>query len=346
MLTDPLRTWAPPETWHQITTLDTHTAGEPLRIITSGYPVLLGHSILARREDVKTKWDHLRKALMWEPRGHREMYGCILTPPVTGKAAFGVLFLHNEGYSTMCGHAIIALAKVAVRTGLVHAKAPLTQLSIDTPAGLVHAQVAYDGSDVSHVSFANVPSFVAALDETIDVEGLGSVRYDLAFGGAYYAYLDAVDFGLRCIPEEHDQLISLGRRIKAAFEAQKTIQHPFEADLGYLYGCIFIAPALTHGVHSRNVCVFADGQIDRSPTGTGVSGRVALHVAKEELALGETIVVESILGTTFTGTAQSYVTFGPYDAVIPVIGGDAFITGRHTFFIDPKDPLQHGFMLA
>ncbi len=337
--------WEPPQDWLRITTLDVHTAGEPFRVITAGFPDLPGETILERRRYARENLDHLRTALMWEPRGHADMYGCIVTPPVGPEADIGVLFMHNEGYSTMCGHGIIGITKVALETGLLPAEAPQTTVKIDTPAGLVTAHARMDGARVKSVYFHNVPSFVLALDETVEVPGLGEVRYDIAFGGAFYAYVRAQDVGLTCAADEFRPLIEKGMAIKRAIMASRSIPHPFEEDLSFLYGTIFVAPALGEGVHSRNVCIFAEGEVDRCPTGTGVSGRLAIHHARGEVGLDELIVVESIIGTRFSGRIVETTTYGPYSAIIPEIEGTAHFTGRHEFWIDPQDPLRDGFIL-
>ena len=338
-------TWSPPSDWVRITTIDAHTAGEPFRVIVGGFPDLSGETILARRRDARDRLDHLRRALMWEPRGHADMYGCIVTPPVTPEADFGVLFLHNEGFSTMCGHGIIGIATVAVETGMVRAREPETTIRIDTPAGLVTAFADVKGGRVGQVRFRNVPSYVVALDDGVDVPGLGRVRFDLAFGGAFYAYVAAETLGLSCLPDEYRRLIETGMAIKRAVVSHRVITHPFEPDLGFLYGTIFVAPARRANVHSRNVCVFAEGEVDRSPTGTGVSGRLAMHHARGEIADRETIEIESIIGTSFTGRVVETTTFGPHRAVIPEVAGSAYITGRHEFLIAPDDPLRGGFLL-
>ena len=337
--------WKSPEDWLKITTIDAHTEGEPFRVITGGFPDLLGETILARRRYAKTHLDHLRRALMWEPRGHADMYGCIVTPPVSPEADIGVLFMHNEGYSTMCGHGIIGIATVALETGMLPMTEPETIIKIDTPAGLVTAHARVSEGRVKSVYFHNVPSFVLALDETVEVPGLGKVRYDLAFGGGFYAYVQAEDVGLTCTPEDFRALIEKGMAIKRAVMATRPITHPFEEDLGFLYGTIFIGPPLDEEAHSRNVCIFADGQVDRCPTGTGISGRLAIHNARGEVSLNQPIVVESIIGSRFTGSIVETTTFGPYSAIIPQVEGTAHITGRHEFLIDPTDPLRNGFIL-
>jgi trans-L-3-hydroxyproline dehydratase len=196
------------------------------------------------------------------------------------------------------------------------------------------------------VTFRNVPSFVLGLDEVVEVPGVGWVKYDLAFGGAFYAYVDATSLGLRCLPGEHARLIEAGMAIKRAVMASRPIQHPDDPDLGYLYGTILIAPAVGAGAHSRNVCVFADGQVDRSPTGTGVSGRMAIHHARGDVRAGEPLVVESLVGSRFTGRVVGTTTVGSHAAVIPEVSGEAHITGRHEFAIDPADPLAHGVFLG
>lgn len=336
--------WTPPQDWRRIRTIDAHTGGEPLRILLDGMPDLPGSSILDFRRAARSQHDALRTALMWEPRGHADMYGCWITPPVTEEADFGVLFLHNAGWSTMCGHGIIAVTKVAVETGLIPSRGAVTVVRIDSPAGLITATAHVDDDLVTSVSFRNVPSFALALDQQIEVPGLGAVRYDLAYGGAFYAYVQANDVGLMCTPEEHDRLIDVGMRIKRAVMASRPIPHPFEDDLSFLYGTIFIAPPLNEGADSRNVCIFAEGEVDRSPTGTGVSGRMALHHARGEVAIGEPLVIESIVGSHFTGRVVEETTCGPHAAIIPEISGTAHITGLHTFVIDPEDPLADGFI--
>jgi trans-L-3-hydroxyproline dehydratase len=337
--------WQPPPGWLRLTTLDAHAAGEPLRIVTGGFPDLPGATILEKRRFARENLDHLRKALMWEPRGHADMYGCLITEPVTPGSHLGVLFLHNEGYSSMCGHGIIALTTAVCECGLVALPEGLQALRIDTPAGLVEAAPNWRDGRVESVSFLNVPSFVHSLGRRVDVPGVGPVACDIAFGGAFYAFCRAEALGVRLVPEEFRKLIDLGMRVKTAVMDTLPIRHPFEPDLGFLYGTIIMGPPHDAGHFGRNVCVFADGEVDRSPTGTGVSARAALHAAKGEVALGEAFVVESILGTCFTGRAVRKVPFGPYEAVVPEVTGSARLTGRNEFWIDPADPLGHGFML-
>jgi proline racemase len=318
-----MKNWRAPQHWRKITTIDAHTAGEPFRVITSGFPEIQGSTILARRRFVKEHYDHLRTALMLEPRGHADMYGCLVTPPVTPGADFGV----------------------PLETGLVAMQAPQTTLRIDTPAGLVTSRALIRDGRAASVAFRNVPAFVLGLDQVVEVPGLGRVCYDLAFGGGFYAYVQAADVGLRVCPEHLHALIDTGMAIKRAVMASRPIPHPFEDDLGFLYGTIFIGDPEGSGAHSRNVCIFAEGEVDRSPTGTGVSGRLAIHHARGEVAIGEPIVIESIIGSTFCGTVSEETAFGPHRAIIPEVAGSAHITGRHEFLIDPDDPLKDGFVM-
>ncbi|MFB6183901.1 MAG: proline racemase family protein [Haloarculaceae archaeon] len=334
--------WTIPEAWTRIETIDAHTGGEPLRIVVDGLPPLEGETILDKRRYMQRELDDYRQALMYEPRGHADMYGAVLTDPDDERADLGVLFTHNEGYSTMCGHGIVALGTVLPETGLYDA----STIRIETPAGLITATVNRDGDRVESVAFENVPSFVYARDRAVDVPGLGRVEYDVAFGGAFYAYVSAADVGVGLGTDDAADLVDAGRAIKAAVADDLEIEHPHEDDLSFLYGTIFTGdPAAGSDADSRNVCVFADGEVDRCPTGTGVSGRLALRADDGRLDPGERFTVESIVGSTFTGWYDETATYGGYDAVVPTVRGSAHVTGSHTFVLDPDDPFQTGFFL-
>ena len=335
-------TWTPPSDWTCITTIDAHAAGEPLRVITGGLPSIPGDTILAKRRYAREHLDHIRRALMFEPRGHADMYGCIPTEAVTPDGDLGVLFMHNEGYSTMCGHGVIALVTVLLETGMLE---PREVIRLDTPAGRVTAKPNLDGKRVRSVAFENVPSFAYKLDQSVSVPGIGEIRYDVAFGGAFYAYCKAEDLSVQIVPEEFRKLIEVGMSVKRAVMNSLEIKHPFEEDLGFLYGTIIDSPPAGKDANSRNVCIFAEGEVDRSPTGTGVSGRVALEHAKGRLAVGEPFVIESLIGTRFTGRVLRETTFGEYAAVVPEVEGRAWIIGRNELLITPDDPLKEGFIL-
>lgn len=337
--------WTPPPRFTKIATIDAHTAGEPLRIVVDGLGPIPGATILEKRRRAEASIDEVRRALMWEPRGHADMYGAIITEPVAAGSDLGVLFLHNAGFSTMCGHGVIALVTVLVETGHLGADDHSSVIRIDTPAGCVKARAERRGGRVRSVSFENVPSFVFARGRTVALRGIGPVRYDVAFGGAFYAIFEADDLGVGMERSDANAHIELGRRLKRAVQDDLTIEHPFEKDLAFLYGTIVTGPPQDPAHHSRNVCVFADGEVDRSPTGTGVSARAALLHARGEIALGERFIVESILGTCMTGCVKKRARFGPHAAVIPEITGSAHLTGRSEWWIDPDDPVGHGFLL-
>jgi trans-L-3-hydroxyproline dehydratase len=340
----PLR-WEPPPDWARLVVIDSHTGGEPFRVVVEGLPEIPGSNMTERRRYAQENLDGLRRVLMWEPRGHADMYGAFPGPPVHPDSDISVLFLHNEGFSTMCGHGIIALAKVVIDTGLLPAKEPETALGIDTPAGRIVAIAEVSDGVAGPVSFRNVPSFVSALDQIVEVPRLGAVRYDLAFGGAFYAYVNADDLFLKLTPANTRTLIEAGRAIKEAVTASGPITHPTDPDLGFLYGVIFVGPAEDPAHHSRNVCVFADAEVDRSPTGTGVSGRLAIHHARGEVRVGEQIAVESILGSVFTGSVAETTEVGGIPGVVPVVAGTAHITGRSELWLDRDDPLGGGFFI-
>jgi trans-L-3-hydroxyproline dehydratase len=282
---------------------------------------------------------------MLEPRGHADMYGCLIVPPERQGSDFGVLFLHNEGYSTMCGHGIIAVTTVVLESGMLPMTGPETVVRIDTPAGLVTSRARIENCRVVNVAFENVPSFVLLRDRTVKVPGLGAVNYDVAYGGAFYAFVESTEVGLTLGPESFRPLIEKGMAIKRAVMESEAIEHPFEEDLGFLYGTIFTGPPLSRGADSRNVCIFAEGEVDRSPTGTGVSARAAIHLARGEMEIGDSMVIESIIGSRFRVAALSETDYGPHPAVVPEVDGTASITGRHDFLIDPEDVLGEGFIL-
>ena len=337
--------WSPPEGWPRYRVIDAHTAGEPLRVITGDFPALEGSTILELRRDARERHDAVRRALMLEPRGHADMYGAVLTPPVTEDGDVGVLFLHNEGYSTMCGHGIIGLVKVGLDCGLLELPEGRDEVRIDSPAGRVTARPTVVDGRVREVAFENVPSFVLAPDQRVDVPGLGEVRYDLAYGGAFYAYVDAESVGVRVEPAQLDRLVDVGMRIKRAVMASRDIVHPEgDADLNFLYGTILTQPG-EDGADLRNVCVFADGEVDRSPTGTGVSGRAAIEHARGRLAPGEGLVIESVIGTRFQVRVLRETAVGGAPAMVPEVTGRAFITGVNELVLEPGDPLEGGVLL-
>lgn len=353
-----------------IEVLDYHTAGEPFRIVISGYPELPGRNILERRRAALEQHDDLRKLLMWEPRGHADMYGGILVPPDHAEAQVGVLFMHNEGYSTMCGHGTIALATALIETGAVPVVGVETPIGIDAPCGLVRATALVDAAEldlaraagrtprVREVRFENVPSFAAALDVPIEVPGLGRVTVDVGYGGAFYALISAASLGLEMSAANAAQIAAAGRAITSAGRAALRaggaladalgVKHPESDDLSFLYGTIIDGPPEDASHHSRNLCLFAEGEVDRSPTGSGVSARLAVLHARGLVATGEEIAIESILGrdSLFHGRVLRSERWANRDAVIPEVRGSAHMTGSARFVLDENDPIGRGFLVA
>ncbi|MFO7753039.1 MAG: proline racemase family protein [Desulfobacteraceae bacterium] len=334
----------PPEDRLTVETIDMHTGGEPLRIITGGIGRIDGETVLEKRRYFRDHLDHIRRGLMFEPRGHADMYGAVITPPCSEGADFGTFFLHNEGYSTMCGHAVIALTRLAVESGMVKKDPEVEKIVIDTPAGRIQAGAVLKNGVVEKVSFCNVPSFVYIKDKRVDVPEIGSIRFDVAYGGAFYVLCRAEDLGVSLDGSDYNRLISCGRKIKTAVSERFEIAHPFEPELGFLYGTIIIGDARDKRHHSRNVCIFARGEVDRSPTGSGVSARAALHYEQNELAVDREITIESILDTLMTVRVTKETRFGPFRAVIPEVSGSASYTGSHKFYFDPDDDLKTGFI--
>ena len=327
-----------------IRTLDYHTGGEPLRIVVDGLPEIVGNTVLEKRRFMSEQLDHYRRFLMWEPRGHADMYGAVPLEPSTPDGDVGVLFLHNEGYSTMCGHGIIALVTAGIEHGLFEFDDP-NEIRIDAPAGRITAKAHFDsGGAVDSVSFLNVPSFVLEPHFSVDVDGQ-AVEGCIAYGGAFYAYVEAGAFGFELTAGESAEIIRQGQAIKEAVNAHCDIRHPDgDEDLDFLYGTIFVRESGRPG-HSRNACVFAQAELDRSPTGTGVSGRAAIHHAKGEIGLGQELLIDSIIGSRFRVRCVENTLVGGIPAVVPEVNGKAWMSGEHRFVLDPRDPLGDGFLL-
>lgn len=319
-----------------------HTGGEPVRIVVSGYPEISGATILAKRRHAREHLDRYRKLLMFEPRGHSDMYGVLPVKPDLPGADLAVLFVHNEGYSTMCGHAVIALGRWAVDSGRVARSTGESNVAIQCPCGLVQARVAPDGS----VKFSSVPAFAFALDRTVEVPGLGSVAIDVGYGGAYYAFLPASRFNLDVRRSATRDLVDAAYAVTTAAKAQIKLDHPDDADLAFFYGTI-----LTDGKDAwsteptANICVFAEREVDRSPTGSGVTARIALQHARKQIAISQERKFESVTGAIFTGRALSETKTGRFNAVIVEVGGKAHYTGSAKFTIEGDDEIGRGFLL-
>ena len=333
----------------EIVTTDYHTAGEPFRIVTEGGPALPGATVAERRARALESADagFVRALLCNEPRGHADMYGCFLAPPDDAGADLGVLFWHKDGFSTACGHGTIALGAWAVESGRVPAASDgVTEVTIDVPSGRVVAAVTSEHGVVQHVAFRNVPAYV--IDPSVRVETYrGAAHVGVAYGGAIYASVAARDLGMAVAPEHYSELIAVGRAVKRALEGSEVARHPSDDRLSGIYGTIFHDDLgdTDVGPRQRNVAVFADGEVDRSPCGSGTSARAALLAAAGRLDEARVLTHESIVGTTFTARITDRVQADGRDAVVTEVVGQAFRTGEHRFVLDPRDPVGTGFVL-
>jgi trans-L-3-hydroxyproline dehydratase len=325
-----------------VSTVEMHTGGEPTRIVIDGWPKLTASTLLGKRRECLERHDHLRRGLMLEPRGHDGMYGALLVEPDYPEADLAVLFMHNEGYSTMCGHATIALARWAVESGRVQRQSPETLVRLQCPCGLVMARVAEDGA----VTFESVPSFAYALDRVAPTSTWGPVTVDIAYGGAFYAFLPADSIGLDLERSPISAIVDAGEEIALATAKAVKIEHPDEPDLAFLYGTILTDGGDGAQEPSRNVCIFAGRQVDRSPTGSGVSARMSLQIARRQAKLGEERRFASCTGSIFTGRAlREAPLVGQRKSLIVEVGGRAHFTGEGRFRFDADDPLREGFTL-
>jgi proline racemase len=333
-----------------VSVTDYHTAGEPFRIVTAGQPDIPGSTVLERREFAQSsaEVERVRRLLVNEPRGHADMYGGFLVPPDDDGADFGVLFWHKDGYSTACGHGTIALGAWAVNTGRV-AAAPDgdTDVVLDVPSGRVTARVSCAGGRVQRVTFGNVASYLVTRKAPV-ATSRGPVTADISYGGALYASVEAASVGLAVTPEHYPELIAIGREVKWALNDSPWARHPSDRRLDGIYGAILFDDLGRHpggGPHQRNVTVFADGEVDRSPCGSGTSARLAVLAADGRLGIGQTLRHDSIIGSTFFGRVVAEVQAEGRDAVLTEIEGAAYQTGTATFSLDPDDPLGTGFLL-
>ncbi|MFM0565731.1 trans-3-hydroxy-L-proline dehydratase [Paraburkholderia sediminicola] len=328
-----------------ISTVEVHTSGEPFRVVTNGLPRAKGSTIMQHRTWMKENADDIRRALMFEPRGHVDMYGGYLTEPVSPSADFGVIFVHNEGYSDHCGHGVIAIATVAVELGWVERTVPETRVGIDAPCGFIETFVSYDGEHAGPVRFVNVPSFIWKRDVSVLTPSFGSMTGDIAYGEAFYFYVDGAPFGLEIREDAVEKLIAFGSEVKAAANAAYSVAHPEIPEIDHIYGTV-IANAPRHpGSTQANCIIFADREVDRSPSGSGTAGRVAQLYQRGQLAPDSTLINESILGTAFTGRVLRETHVGDLPAVIPQIQGNAHVCGFANWIIDERDPLSKGFLV-
>ncbi|WP_327249058.1 proline racemase family protein [Streptomyces sp. NBC_01320] len=325
-------------------TVDSHTEGMPTRIVVGGVGTIPGATMAERRLHFMEHSDDIRTLLMYEPRGHSAMSGAILQPPTRPDADYGVLFIEVSGLLPMCGHGTIGVATVLVETGMVPVFEPVTTIRLDTPAGLVVASVTVEDGSATAVTIENVPSFACALDQKVEVPGLGEVGYDLAFGGNFYAIVELADLGLPFNRSRADDLLTAGLAIMEAVNEHAPPVHPERADITGCHHVYLKAPGSTAEL-SRHAMAIHPGWFDRSPCGTGTSARMAQLHARGELEIGRDFVNESFIGTRFTGRLLGETTVGTLPAVLPSITGRAWVTGTSQFHLDPTDPFPAGFLL-
>jgi proline racemase len=334
------------EARHVIHTIDSHTGGEPTRLVVSGIQ-LHGRSLLEQRQFMMKNYDHLRSALMCEPRGHRGMFGAIMVPPTHEDVDFGIIWVDNDGsYLNMCGHGTIGIGMTVIECGLVPVREPVTQLRVDMPAGLVEIEVKVESGRATAVAFTNVPAFLYKKDLQVDVPGYGKLRVDISFGGNFFGAVKGSDLGIEVRPENVPQLVRAGLAIREAINKQVEIRHPTvphirSVDLVTLWG-----PGLAPGAKYKNIHVFSNGSFDRSPGGTGTSHMMAMLIGHGLMTPNETIVSEGITGSLFRGRMLRSVRVGNFDGFVPEVSGTAHLTGFHQFVIDPDDPQKHGFHIG
>lgn len=326
-----------------VTAIDTHTGGNPTRTVTSGAPPLIGNTMTEKMVYMRDHLDAFRRALMFEPRGHEVMSGCILTDPCDETADIGVVYIETGGYLPMCGHDTIGVCTALIEGGIF--PRDKTTLRLDTPAGLVEAKLEIVDGKVTDVTFTNVPSFLYQADVTVDVDGIGAVHLDIAYGGNFYGIIRADSVGLKLDPKYASDIVQTAVRIREAVNRQVTVVHPEIPVIAGMTHVEFYGDPVTDGAHCRNTVVVPPGGIDRSPCGTGTSAKVATLYAKGELALGETFVHESIVGSIFKAKALQEVQTGGRTGVIPQVSGAAWVTGLHQFVLNERDELKNGFLL-
>lgn len=326
------------------TTIDTHTGGNPTRTLISGLPKLIGNTMSEKMLHMTKEYDWIRKLLMNEPRGHDVMSGALLTDPCHPDADMGVIYIETGGYLPMCGHDTIGVCTALVESGLIPIHEPITSIKLDTPAGLVEVDITVKNGKAIEVSFCNIPAFLLKR-VSVEVEGIGQVDADIAYGGNFYAIIDAKSVELELIPENASTIIDTAITIRNAINEQTEIVHPQHSFIrGLTHVEFYTAP--THlDADVKNTVVVPPGGIDRSPCGTGTSAKLAVLYANQEIAIGEEFVHESIVGSLFRGTVLNTTNVGTIPAVVTRITGSAWLMGMHRFFSHEEDPLNEGFLL-
>jgi proline racemase len=325
--------------------IDSHTMGEPTRIIVGGIPNIPGNTMADKKKYLEQHMDYIRTALMQEPRGHRDMFGSILTNSIHPEADYGIVFMDGGGYLNMCGHGSIGAVTAAIETGIVPTTEPVTTVRFDAPAGFITAKAMMHNKAVQSVTIRNVPAFLYKRDAEIMVPGLGKIRLDISFGGSFFAIVNAKELSVKIEPRYVDELIKKGSALLKAANEQIHVQHPEMSHIKSIDLVEIYDTPTNPAADYKNVVIFGNGQADRSPCGTGTCAKMATLYAKNELPLHQEFVYESIIGTLFRGILVDTAKVGEFDAVIPEITGAAYITGFNQFVIDPDDPLKFSFQL-
>lgn len=326
------------------TTIDTHTGGNPTRTLISGLPKLVGETMSEKMLHMKKEFDWIRKLLMNEPRGHDVMSGALLTDPCHPEADIGVIYIETGGYLPMCGHDTIGVCTALVESGLIPIQEPVTYLKLDTPAGLVEVEISLENGKAKEVSFCNIPAFLLK-SVSVDVEGIGRVDADIAYGGNFYAIIDAESVGLDLIPENASNIIEKAINIRNTINVKTEIVHPQYSFIRGLTHVEFFTEPTHEKADVKNTVVVPPGGIDRSPCGTGTSAKLAVLYANQEISIGEEFVHESIVGSLFRGCVLETTYVGDVAAVVTKITGSAWLMGMHRFFYHEEDPLKEGFLL-
>ncbi len=326
--------------------VDSHTAGEATRVVVGGLPNIKGSTMPEKKQYLEDNFDFIRTALMLEPRGHNDMFGSFITEPTDPEADYGIIFMDGGGYLNMCGHGTIGAMSVLVENGMVEVTEPITKVVQEAPAGIIHGEVKVENGQAKSVSFENVPAFLYKEDQEVELPGYGKVKFDISFGGSFFAIINTDQIGgMEIIPENANKLRDLGLELRDIINKEIEIQHPTLDHIKTVDLVEWWSETDTPGATYRNVVIFGQNQVDRSPCGTGTSAKLATLHAKGEWEVGKEFVYESILGTLFYGEIVDTTKVGDYDAVIPKITGSAWITGFNHFVIDETDPVKHGFIL-
>lgn len=328
-----------------IETIDTHTEGEPTRIIKNLIGKIPGNNTVEKMNYFKNHFDNIRTLLLAEPRGHKDMFGCLLTQPSQEGSDYGLIFMDNLGYQSMCGHGTIGVATALAELGMVKTQEPMTRIVLEPPAGLVEAKVTMRNGRAESVSFVNVPAFAEYLDADLNVPGLGQLKVDVAFGGNYFVFFSAEEINLEVIPKNIERIIDTAMQIMEAANQQLPVQHPELKHNNNINIATILAKPKNSKADYLNVHVFATRQFDRSPGGTATCARLAVLHAKGQLRINEEIWIESLTGGLFKGQILKEAMVGDKKAIIPEVMGSAYITGFHQFVINPDDSLKEGFLI-